>query len=61
MGLERGQEHLAHERGLTGAAYASNADETAQRNFDAQVFEIVDGGALQKQCKTGFQSGGAEG
>ena len=53
--LQRRHQNLAHQRGLAGAADARERDESAQRNLDGKVLEVVTSGVGDAERRTGFQ------
>ena len=52
LDLEKARvEHILDQGGFSGAGYAGDADETAQRDLDRDVAQIVGGDALQQQTR----------
>ena len=47
--LQRGVEHVVHERALAGPAHAGDRDEQPERNLDVDVLEVVLAGAQNLQ------------
>jgi hypothetical protein len=43
---QRREQNVVHQGGLAGAADAGDAHQAPQRNLDIDIFEIVQGGAL---------------
>ena len=51
--LQRGEQHIVHQRRLAGAADAGHADQALERYLDVDVLEIVLAGALDAQTPGG--------
>ena len=49
--LERGEQYVLHERRFPRAGNTRHADETAERNLDVDLLEVVLGGAFDHESR----------